>query len=185
MDDFTQHPQKFFSRIREDSRMISKTMDQPHTFQKSTISVIWRGMILSIFVVTAYSGCAVSKNIKTQPAQKPPSPSIWQEFLSKLQPTKKPAPPVASAVQWAGEIRMVNEADHFVLIESTSGTPVIPGEKYHAVLKGRETAVLQMTALKNPPFLIADILRGNPTVGDKIYLPQKEDKQQAMAPSPR
>jgi hypothetical protein len=142
--------------------MISKIMDQPEAFQKSKLPGIWRTMILSIFMLTACPGCAISKSTKTQP-------------------TKKTAPPVAAPIQWAGEIRMVNEADRFVLIESTSGLPVIPGEKYHAVLKGRETAVLQMTALKNPPFLIADILRGNPTVGDKIYLPQKEDNP----PSPR
>jgi hypothetical protein len=138
-------------------------------------------MILSIFMLTACPGCAISKTAKTQPTQKPPASGNWLGFLSKLQPTKKTAAPVAAPIQWAGEIRMVNEADRFVLIESTSGSAVIPGEKYHAVLKGRETAVLQMTALKNPPFLIADILRGNPTVGDKIYLPQKEDNP----PSPR
>jgi hypothetical protein len=93
-------------------------------------------------------------------------------FFSNLLPNKKPRPPVASPVQWAGEIRMVNIAENFVLVESSSAVTAIPGEKYLAVQNGRETGVLRMTFLRNPPFLIADIVSGDPSPGDKIHLPK-------------
>ena len=75
-------------------------------------------------------------------------------------------------VDWAGTIRMVNTAENFVLIESESASPVIPGERYLSVQDGRETGTLLMTALKAHPFLIADIVSGQPSTGDKIYIPR-------------
>jgi len=92
-------------------------------------------------------------------------------FISNLLPKKSPKPPAATPVQWAGEIRMVNVAENFVLVESNSAASTIPGEKYTALRDSRETAILRMTALRNPPFLIADIVSGNPSPGDKIHLP--------------
>lgn len=74
--------------------------------------------------------------------------------------------------QWTGVIRMVNSAENFVLVESPTIASAIPGETYLAVGKGVETATLRMTSLKNPPFLIADIVSGSPSPGDKIYLPK-------------
>jgi hypothetical protein len=67
---------------------------------------------------------------------------------------------------------MVNTAEQFVLVESGSATNVVPGEIYTAVGNSSETASLRMTNLKNPPFLIADIISGNPSPGDKIYIPK-------------
>lgn len=75
-------------------------------------------------------------------------------------------------VNWAGTIQLVNTAENFVLIESVSATPVIPGEKYLSVQNGRESGTLRMTSLKAHPFLIADIVSGNPSTGDKIYIPR-------------
>ena len=74
---------------------------------------------------------------------------------------------------------MVNSAENFVLVESGASASAIPGETYLAVGKGVETATLRMTSLKNPPFLIADIISGSPAAGDKIYLPNP-----AAAPNP-
>jgi len=93
--------------------------------------------------------------------------SVFRNLL----PKKSPNPPAATPVQWAGEIRMVNIAENFVLVESHSASSTVPGEKYTALHDGRETAILRMTALRNPPFLIADIVSGNPSPGDKIHLP--------------
>jgi len=108
-----------------------------------------------------------------------PAPSIKKSlfagagsFFSKLLPGKNPPAPLASPVNWAGEIRMVNVAENFVLIESNSSAATIPGEKYLAIQNGTETGSVRMTALRNPPFLIADIVSGDPSPGDKIYLPR-------------
>jgi len=99
-------------------------------------------------------------------------PTSWLGGLGKFLPKKKPRPPAATPVNWAGTIQLVNTAENFVLIESESATPVIPGEKYLSVQDGRESGTLRMTSLKAHPFLIADIESGNPSTGDKIYLPR-------------
>ena len=104
---------------------------------------------------------------------KPPwSGASWLGALGKILPPKKPKTPAAMPVDWAGTIRMVNTAENFVLIESESASPVIPGEKYLSVQDGRETGTLLMTALKAHPFLIADIVSGQPSTGNKIYIPR-------------
>ncbi len=109
---------------------------------------------------------------ETPPAEKKSPFAGAASFFSNLLPNKKPRPPVASPVQWAGEIRMVNIAENFVLVESTSAVATIPGERYLAVQNGRETGALRMTSLRNPPFLIADIVSGDPSPGDRIHLPK-------------
>lgn len=93
-------------------------------------------------------------------------------FFSQLLPRKSPPAPAASPVNWAGEIRMVNIAENFVLVESNSPVATIPGEKYLVIQNGIETGAVRMSSLRNPPFLIADIVSGDPSPGDKIYLPQ-------------
>ena len=110
----------------------------------------------------------------THPSGSRPSapPTSWLSGLGKFLPKKKPRPPAATPVNWAGTIRMVNTAEKFVLIESESATPVVPGEKYLSVQNGRESGTLLMTSLKAHPFLIADIVAGNPSTGDKIYIPR-------------
>jgi len=40
------------------------------------------------------------------------------------------------------------------------------------IQNGIETGSVRMSSLRNPPFLIADIVSGDPSPGDKIYLPQ-------------
>lgn len=99
-------------------------------------------------------------------------PTSWLGGLGKFLPKKKPRPPAATPVNWAGTIQLVNTAENFVLIESESAAPVIPGEKYLSVQNGRESGTLRMTSLKAHPFLIADIVSGNPSTGDKIYIPR-------------
>jgi len=86
-------------------------------------------------------------------------------------PAKKQAPPIATPVQWSGTIRMVNAEENFVLIEQAARLVEHPGEIYIAIEKGQEKGKLKMTSMKSYPYLIADIVGGDPEVGDKIYLP--------------
>jgi len=106
------------------------------------------------------------------PAKKSSLLSGMGSFFSQLLPRKTPPPPAATPVQWAGEIRMVNIAENFVLIESLSAVAAIPGEKYLTIRDTQETGAVRMTSLRNPPFLIADIISGDPSPGDKIHLPR-------------
>jgi hypothetical protein len=126
-------------------------------------------------------------------SQKNASPFGWLANLRKIFPPKKTRPPTALPIHWAGTIRMVNVAEKFVLIESNPAIPAVPGEKYLSVQGGRETGALLVSSLKAPPFLIAEILSGEPSTDDKIYMPglgqpdhltPPQNSSSALAPDP-
>ena len=151
--------------------------------------------LLLLFLLLALSAalpsCASKKDATRNPyaptAAAPPKPSFLQNCLGKITGLlpKKRKPPTAMPPQWTGVIRMVNSAENFVLVESGAITSAIPGETYLAVGKGVETASLKMTSLKNPPFLIADIISGSPSPGDKIYLPKAPTASPKPSPTPQ
>ncbi|MFZ4588787.1 MAG: hypothetical protein ACOYNG_07365 [Terrimicrobiaceae bacterium] len=141
--------------------------------------------------VLLFPACAAKKEKPAEPTPppkeepaKPAAKSPFAALFGIFKPRKKNNPPAAEAVQWIGEIRMVNVAGNFVLIESTSPVAPVPGENYLAVNRGAETAALRMTTLRNHPFLIADILSGKPSPGDRIYLPNPTAKPQST-PEPQ
>jgi hypothetical protein len=70
-----------------------------------------------------------------------------------------------------GTIKMVNKEDKFVLIDGASFQGAQAGDALVCITNQKETANLRMSTLKNPPFLIADITNGSPSVGDKVYKP--------------
>ena len=83
-------------------------------------------------------------------------------------------PKEAATARVIGTVSLVNEDDHFVLIDAVeypgAGSPL-------AVLSsgGEETALLKVSAERRPPFLIADIVRGAPAVKDRVlYRPAEE-----------
>jgi hypothetical protein len=119
------------------------------------------------------------------PAPKTLSLAGLGSFFSNWFPRKTPPPPTATPVQWAGEIRMVNIAENFVLLESNSSVSAIPGEKYLSIRDSQETGSVRMTSLRNPPFLIADIVSGDPSPGDKIHLPRPTAPISTTTPTPK
>lgn len=143
-----------------------------------------------MLAITGLASCAFKKQASSNPYTSdtlvPPKPSILQMVLAKIPNPfpKKQKSPAAVAPQWTGVIRMVNSAESFVLVESSAIPLVIPGETYLAVNNGLETATLKMTSLKNPPFLIADIVSGTPSPGDKIYLPKAPTASPSPTPKP-
>ncbi|MDD5349970.1 MAG: hypothetical protein PHQ12_07150 [Chthoniobacteraceae bacterium] len=78
-------------------------------------------------------------------------------------PIKAPAPaPVA-----IGTISLVNEDAHFVLVR-TADTPA-PGTLLQARSKDNaETAQLKVTPEQTRPFIIADVMKGKPHVGEVV-----------------
>ena len=141
--------------------------------------------LLLFAILPAMPSCAAKKESARNPPASPAAaalkPSFLQSCIGKITNLfpKKQKPLAAMPPQWTGVIRMVNSAENFVLVESGPSASAIPGETYLAVGKRVETATLRMTSLKNPPFLIADIISGSPAAGDKIYLPNP-----AAAPNP-
>ncbi len=81
-----------------------------------------------------------------------------------------PVPPAPSLPVWMGTVRMVNTPEQFALIETT--LPISPGQTFLAVSEHLETSTLRTTALRNHPFLIADIVDGSPSPGDRISILQ-------------
>ena len=120
--------------------------------------------VMTLLALTACTG---------QREKRAPAPSVsWLGNLGNFLPKKKPTPPVATPVNWGGTIRMVNKNENFALVEAESATPCVVGEKYICVRNGRESGTLMITSLRAHPFIIADILGGDPCDGDKIYLPR-------------
>ncbi|MCX6974931.1 MAG: hypothetical protein NTZ94_11685 [Verrucomicrobia bacterium] len=140
-----------------------------------------------ILIVLAIAGCATPKkdslSVKPKPeAAAKKTPIHWLSWLKF--PKKTPPPPLATPIDWTGVIRLVNEDERFVLIQAQGGRGVIAGEKYLCIRDAAETGVLRMTALRNPPFLIADILSGDPLAGDKVYLPSPTVVAPSQPPPP-
>ncbi len=120
--------------------------------------------VMTLLALTACTG---------QREKRAPAPSVsWLGNLGNFLQKKKPTPPVATPVNWGGAIRMVNKNENFALVEAESATPCVVGEKYICVRNGRESGTLMITSLRAHPFIIADILGGDPCDGDKIYLPR-------------
>lgn len=145
-------------------------------------------LLLLAAILLAAPSCANKKDPAAPP--KPAAatgPNFLQQGLAKIASLfpKKAKPPAALPPQWTGVIRMVNLPERFVLIESAAVGTAIPGETYLAISKGTETASLRMTSLKNPPFLIADILSGSPSAGEKIYRPKADQPEPAPPVVPK
>jgi hypothetical protein len=110
------------------------------------------------------------------PAPVAPKPQPRENFLARMWhmifPKKEP-PPSATLPQWIGTIKLVNERDGYVLIDSEQGYYAMPtGEVLNAVGGGSESGVVRVTADRNPPFFIADIVGGKPRAGDRVYSPK-------------
>ena len=78
-------------------------------------------------------------------------------------PIKAPAPaPVA-----IGRVSMVNEELGFVLVQTSqtpeAGTPLQVRSK-----EGKEIAILKVSTAQKPPFVIADVMKGKPQVGEVV-----------------
>ncbi len=94
--------------------------------------------------------------------------AYWSNPFNLL--PKKAKPPVAQQPRLIGDIRMVNLDDKYVLVDAVSQNAA-PGDLLVCITAQRETANLRMSTMKNPPFLIADIASGTPSVGDRVFKP--------------
>jgi hypothetical protein len=91
-------------------------------------------------------------------------------FLHGCAPPVEPVEPVAKTrAAIIGRIAVVNEAEHFVLIDLDSSLYVPElGEKVRALRDETETAHLKIAREQKRPFIVADILDGHPATGDEV-----------------
>ena len=79
------------------------------------------------------------------------------------------ATPVASGPQMVGTVALVNEEGRFVLVDVGSLYSPTPGTALKCFYDGEETAVLAVTAERMRPHIAADIVKGTPHRGDKVF----------------
>lgn len=109
------------------------------------------------------------------PAQPPKPKSNFLSATKYINPTywlkklKKPGTPQAQPVRLIGTIKMVNKEDKFVLIDAIGYGATQPGDSLVCIVNQRQSGFLRASAVRNPPFLIADIASGDPAPGDKVY----------------
>lgn len=101
-----------------------------------------------------------------------PPPGMLQRWWQRVFPPRNPEAPAAVAPLWIGSIKVVHPSDGYVLIDSNVSMAIPPGEVLNSVGNDFETGTVRVTADRIHPFFIADIVSGNPRVGDRVYSPQ-------------
>jgi hypothetical protein len=67
-----------------------------------------------------------------------------------------------------GTVAVVNEELHFVLVDVGSLYVPRPGTALKSFSGGTETGILAVDPEKQRPFIVAEIIRGEPKVGDEV-----------------
>ena len=75
---------------------------------------------------------------------------------------------VTPGPQRVGRVALVNEDLHFVLVDVGTLYVPQPGMALKSFSAGRETGILAVSAERREPFIVADIVRGEPKVGDDV-----------------
>jgi hypothetical protein len=91
--------------------------------------------------------------------------------------------PIAGAERRVGVVRVIGAHGKFVLIDTTTGygdVPLIEGLNLHsrgsAAGGGVQTAELKVSRERQAPFLVADVVSGEPQTGDVAYFTVKKKK---------
>ena len=102
-------------------------------------------------------------------------------------PKKNEKPPKAIAVPapiYIGKIALVNETARFVLIDSGLAAAPPSGVVLTTYTGNLQSGELLATNVRRHPFLIADIRKGDPCKGDKVYYDPYHGPAQSPAPAP-
>jgi hypothetical protein len=110
-------------------------------------------LVLGAALLCASCGCATLKKVHLLPHRKP----------------KKTAAAEAPAPRLIGTVALVNRDDRFVLIDT--GTAPVPtaGTALKTFTAGAESGVVSVGDVRRRPFVVADIVKGSPERGDRVY----------------
>jgi hypothetical protein len=75
----------------------------------------------------------------------------------------------ATVPERVGEIVLLNEEAHFVLVDLETGNPPEAGTALKVMRQGVEIGVLALGDVRRRPFIVADIVKGEPRKGDLVY----------------
>lgn len=113
---------------------------------------IW--LLFAAFCV-AQSGCGILRGGRQRKANAP-------EVSPQVAAARRP-------LQRVGVVTLVNEADHFVLIDSGSlPTPAV-GAKLASYSGASPSSQLKASDVRRRPFVVADIVEGSPRAGDEVF----------------
>ncbi len=92
---------------------------------------------------------------------------IFDGCASRPRPTASTTTPARPRI--VGEVAIVDEEKHFVLIDLDNNLSVpTPGLALRSINASGETAHLKATVEQKRPFIAADIVDGDPAVGDPV-----------------
>jgi hypothetical protein len=75
----------------------------------------------------------------------------------------------ATVPERVGEIVLLNEDARFALIDLDTGNPPEAGTALKVMRQGVEVGVLALGDVRKRPFIVADIVSGEPKKGDVVY----------------
>lgn len=81
---------------------------------------------------------------------------------------KRPDADLVPGPRRVGTVAVVNEELRFVLVDVGSLYTPAAGTALKSFSGGTETAILAVDAEKERPFIVADIVKGQPKVGDQV-----------------
>jgi hypothetical protein len=75
----------------------------------------------------------------------------------------------ATVPERVGEIVLLNEDAHFVLIDLATGNPPESGTALKVLRDHAEVGVVTVGDVRRRPFVVADIVKGEPQKGDVVF----------------
>ena len=111
----------------------------------------FRNLVFALLLLAQLSGCALLRGHKSAKRAAPAAPA---------------APPAPLLV---GTITLVNDEQHFVLIDSTNSPSPLPDLALKTRGSSGETGELKAGVIRRRPFAIADVVKGTPQVGDQVF----------------
>jgi hypothetical protein len=75
----------------------------------------------------------------------------------------------ATVPERVGEIVLLNEEGRFVLVDLDTGNAPEAGTALKVMRQGVEVGVLALGDVRRRPFIVADIVKGEPQKGDLVY----------------
>ena len=107
---------------------------------------------LSFLLAASNSGCALAANLFKSRKPKDPTP---------VERAKVP--------ERVGQIVLLNEEARFVLVDLDAAALPEAGTALKVVRDGVEVGILALGDVRRRPFIVADIVKGEPQKGDLVF----------------
>ncbi len=114
-----------------------------------------RVWLLNSLLVILIAGCAI--------------PQPWRRRSPKSSADAEAVAKARRPLQRVGVVRLVNETDGFVLIDSGPYAPPGVGARLLSYSGPDASGQLRASQVRRRPFIVADIVEGTPRTGDEVF----------------